>query len=107
MQNSAHGHLFTPVNKIRCPVVLVNVLFALTKPTSTFKHRVVFRHIVGSEKETNLDLDKFKLEEVCTGGACKHCREQLCIRLHLKANKAQSWPSEIAWDSVWHQNETE
>lgn len=56
MQNSVHGHLFTPVNKIRCAVVLVNVPFALTKPTSTFKHCVVFKHIVGFEKRQTLIL---------------------------------------------------
>lgn len=38
-------------------------------------------------KETNLDLDKFQLEEICTGGAYKHSWEQLGIWLHLEINK--------------------
>lgn len=45
-------------------------------------------HVVTFEK-TNLDLDKFKLEEVCTGRTYKHSWEQLGIWLHLK-NKQSS-----------------
>lgn len=34
--------------------------------------------------ETNLDLDKLQLEEVCTGGTHKHSWEKFDVGLHLE-----------------------
>lgn len=39
------------------------------------------------QQKTDLCLDKFKLEEVCTGGTCKHSWEEFGIWLHLKKKK--------------------
>lgn len=37
--------------------------------------------------QTNLYLNKFKLEEVCAGGECERSGEELGVWLHLKADK--------------------
>lgn len=43
---------------------------------------IMFSSLVRSE--THLDLDKFKLEQVCTSREYKHRWEELGIWLHLK-----------------------
>lgn len=76
--------------------------------TSTITHHIMFKYCTllktknktKAKPKTNLDLDKFKLEEVCTGRAYKHSWEELGIWLHLKVNTAQSPTSQIGYNNA-------